>query len=88
MTTLTLVGLLLPTDNKDRTLIGLVNLLITTLYLMYFSQVLPTAGRQMPLIGKVALFSLFLFFKTSNLILSTLNYCPDRDLQCRSTARR
>ena len=48
---LTIVSFFLPPNANEKILIGVINLLILSLYLLYFSAILPPMGDHMPFIG-------------------------------------
>jgi len=48
---LTIVSFFLPPNATEKILIGVINLLILSLYLLYFSAILPPMGDHMPFIG-------------------------------------
>lgn len=51
ITILTLVAFILPPNSTEKVLIGLVDLLILSVFLVYFSSLLPPMGDHMPHIG-------------------------------------
>lgn len=48
---LTLVAFILPPNSIEKILIGLVDLLVLSIYLLYFSIILPPMGDHLPFIG-------------------------------------
>ena len=87
---LTIVTFILPPNASEKIFIGLVDLIILSIYLIYFSILIPPMGDHIPFIGNFGFFLSKISPFTSKTIFKQFRFIPTRLFWsvCRSSWQR